>query len=112
MKKETKEFMYTWVKHLKNPMKNIEEYLQKSNQHIGWLYSFKGKDIRCIHTSKEDAFQIAYNSFTEHFGEFGVDENDMTFEPLFEGITLGEYVDKLKKRKAEVESAMAAMQNQ
>lgn len=105
MQKETKEFMLLWVNYLRNPRKYFEEYHKKAIQHIGWLYSYKGKNLRYISSSKEVAFHHSYDRFKEIFGDFNVDENEITFEPLFEGITLDEYLDILRERKAEIEQA-------
>ena len=84
-------FAMAWVDYLKEDQ--YEEYWKLSQDHVGWLHQYEGKTKRCPDLNKEDAFMKSMEYFHKELGIFGVDENNVTFEPLFRGYTLRELLN-------------------
>lgn len=86
--KKQYEFAKVWLDYLNGDV-DFATYYEKESMHQGWLYQYKGMTIR-FETGKEESFDRAMQFFHERFGLFNVIEDDVTFEPLFNGETLGE----------------------
>jgi hypothetical protein len=62
---------------------NWREYYEASVKHIGWRYSYKGWNVVYTKSDKESSFMKAMEEFQKIFGVFGVVEDDVRFNPLF-----------------------------
>ena len=85
-----KRFEEIWKGYWFNNTVSVREYIERSEEHVGWVHTYNGVDIRTPMAKKESAFHIAMDAFTKRFGVFGVVEDDVLFEPLFDGCTLAE----------------------
>ena len=61
----------------------FKEYFLLASKHIGWTYTYKNLNVHVKSMNKEDAFYAAMDKFHERFGIFGVIEDDVLFNPIF-----------------------------
>lgn len=93
---EVVDFKSIWLRFIEDNDCNYNEYVKASNEHIGWLYSYESPyhgskcELRFQNHSKEQAFYLAMDLFKDKYGQDNVIEDDVDFEPLFNGKTIKE----------------------
>jgi len=63
---------------------SFKEYFPIAMAHIGWKYTYNNLNVIVKSLNKEDAFDVAMDTFHDHFGYLNVIEDDVLFNPLFE----------------------------